>query len=188
MWSVLSVTRKAHASFMPELCAWHNVDYPDALGGDSKARCEARGRCVRANAICRPAHGSQVPPRYDLGPAEGGELGQEAAGEPLDPATAARQASSRLPTILRVGCEAPGGSSVIDGIRPRSRHSTHGPGRLARAFKLPWGPDTRVPQVGSTTGRGFLVNRPCQCGGAEEARPGSGGAACPWPVRAWGRL
>ena len=49
-----------------------------------------------------------------------------------------------------------------------------GPGRLARAFKLPWGPDTRVPQVGSTTGRGFLVNRPCQCGGAEaeEARPG----------------
>jgi hypothetical protein len=43
MWSVLSVTRKAHASFMAELCGWHNLDYPDALGGDSKARCEARG-------------------------------------------------------------------------------------------------------------------------------------------------
>jgi hypothetical protein len=66
-------------------------------------------------------------PSYDSGPVQGGELGHEAAGEPLVPATVARQASSRQPTILRVGCEAPGGSSVIDGIRPRNRHSTRGP-------------------------------------------------------------
>jgi hypothetical protein len=34
-----------------------------------------------------------------------------------------------------------------------------GQGRLARAFKLPWGSGTRVPQVGSTsTGWGLLVN------------------------------
>ena len=40
-----------------------------------------------------------------------------------------------------------------------------GQGRLARAFKLPWGSDTRVPQVGST-GRGFrvLVHRPWRGG------------------------
>ncbi len=39
-------------------------------------------------------------PPYDSGPVQGAELGHEAAGEPLDPATVARQASSRQPTVL----------------------------------------------------------------------------------------
>jgi hypothetical protein len=69
-------------------------------------------------------------PSYDSGPAQGAELGQEAAGEPLDPATAARQAPSRQPTVLYSESDArrlEEAMLLINGIRPRNRRSALGP-------------------------------------------------------------
>ena len=78
--------RKAHASFVAELCGWHIMDYSDSLGADSKARCETRGGCRSANSICRPAHGKKYP-RCDSDRFKAGKL-PVGMGQILDPAAA----------------------------------------------------------------------------------------------------
>jgi hypothetical protein len=69
-------------------------------------------------------------PPYDSGPVKGAELGHEAAGEALDPATVARQASSRQPAVLYYESDArrlEEAMLLINGIRPRNRRSALGP-------------------------------------------------------------